>query len=236
MVKLSSSTASGWRNSGPSAAAMTSSRSAIRRSRFSSPSTTSMSCPSWRPVRPSASSSAWPSAMVIGVRSWCEASWRNLRWVASSRAFSSPNRRDSCSAVSLRLACHTMARNMAAMSGTSVSSATDSVPRATSTPMAAAVVAMTTPSTASVGRGAQVRNPYTSVKLIQMKWKGTVSQPANAKIATRLTAENAAHTGVQQRRPERPAEPDGEPAEPRDALGEAAISRRQADSPHRAPS
>src|SRR5690242_1742465 len=27
-----------------------------------------------------------------------------------------------------------------------------------------------------------------------MKWKGTVSQPANAKIATRLTAENATHT------------------------------------------
>ena len=55
------------------------------------------------------------------------------------------------------------------MSGTSVSSATDSAPRATSTPMAAPVVAMTAPSTASVGRGAQVRNPYTSVKLIQMK-------------------------------------------------------------------
>src|SRR6476660_7108610 len=131
--------------------------------------------------------------MVIGVRSWCDASWRNLRWVARSRAFSSPTRRDSCSAVSLRRACHTMATNMAAISGTSVSSATGSVPRATSTPMAAPVVAMTTPSTASVGRGAQVRNPYTGVKLIQMKWKGTVSQPANAKIATRLTAENAAH-------------------------------------------
>ena len=96
--------------------------------------------------------------------------------MASSRAFSSLTRRDSCSAVSLRLACHTIARNMAAMSGTSVSSATGSAPRATSRPMAAAVVAMTTPSTASVGRVAQVRNPYTSVKLIQMKWKGTVSQ------------------------------------------------------------
>ena len=58
IVKLSSSTASRRRNSGPSAAAMTSSRSAIRRSRFSSPSTTSMSCPSCGPVRPSASSSA----------------------------------------------------------------------------------------------------------------------------------------------------------------------------------
>ena len=85
-----------------------------------------------------------------------------------------------------------MATNMAAISGTSVSSATGSEPRATSWPMAAAVVAMTTPSTTSVGRGAQVRNPYTSVKLIQMKWKGTVSQPATAKIATRLRAENTA--------------------------------------------
>ena len=65
---------------------------------------------------------------------------------------------------------------MAAISGTSVSSATGSVPRATSRPMAAAVVAMTATSTHSVGRGAQVRNPYSSVKLIQMKWKGTVSQ------------------------------------------------------------
>src|SRR6516164_8858371 len=132
--------------------------------------------------------------MVIGVRSWCEASWRNRRWVARSRAFSSPTWRASCSAVSLRRACHTMARNMAAMSGTSVSSAAGSEPRTTSRPMAAAVVAMTTASTNSVGRGAQVRNPYSRVKLIQMKWKGTVSQPANAKIATRLTAEKAAHT------------------------------------------
>ena len=66
---------------------------------------------------------------------------------------------------------------MAAISGTSVSSAAGSAPRATSTPMAAAVDAMTTPSTHSVGLAAQVRKPYTSVKLIQMKWKGTVSQP-----------------------------------------------------------
>ena len=114
--------------------------------------------------------------------------------MASSRAFSSLTRRDSCSAVSLRLACHTIARNMAAMSGTSVSSAAGSAPRTTSWPMAAAVAAMTTPSTHSVGRGAQVRNPYSSVKLIQMKWKGTVSQPANAKIAIRLRTEKTAHT------------------------------------------
>jgi hypothetical protein len=32
------------------------------------------------------------------------------------------------------------------------------------------------------------------VKLIQMKWKGMVSQPATAKIATRLMTENTAQT------------------------------------------
>ena len=79
--------------------------------------------------------------------------------MASSRAFSSLTRRDSCSAVSLRLACHTIVRNMAAMSGTSVSSAAGSAPRSTSLPMAAAVAAMTTPRTHNVGLGAQVRNP-----------------------------------------------------------------------------
>src|SRR5208282_5412888 len=101
--------------------------------------------------------------------------------------------RDSCSAASLRLACQAMAQNMAAISGTSVSSAPGSAPRATSAPMAAAVVAMTTPSTHSVGLGAQVRNPYTSVKLIQMTWKGMVSQPGNVRIAIRLMTEKATH-------------------------------------------
>ena len=60
--------------------------------------------------------------------------------------------------------------------------------------MAAAVAAITTPRTHSVGRVAQVRNPYSRVKLIQMKWKGTVSQPANAKIAIRLMTEKTTHT------------------------------------------
>src|SRR5579862_2385217 len=131
--------------------------------------------------------------MVIGVRSWCEASWRNRRWVASSRAFSSPTRRDSRSAACLRWACQTIAPNIAAISGTSVSSAAGSDPRITSSPMPAAVVAMTAPSTHSVGAVAQVRNPYSSVKLIQMKWNGIVSQPGNTRIAARLIAEKTAH-------------------------------------------
>ena len=123
IVKLSSATGSSCRNSGSSAAAMTSSRSAIRPSRFSSPRTTWMSSPSCRPVSSRASSSACPSAIVIGVRSWCEASWRNRRWLASSRALSSLTRVISCSEASLRRVCQIIAPKMAAISGTSVGSA-----------------------------------------------------------------------------------------------------------------
>ena len=65
--------------------------------------------------------------------------------------------------------------------------------------MAAPVVAMTTPSTTSVGRGAQVRNPYTSVKLIQMKWKGTVSQPANREDRDQVDGGERRPYRVQQR-------------------------------------
>ena len=97
--------------------------------------------------------------MVIGVRSWCEASCRNRRWVASSRAFSSLTRSRSWSASSRRCACQTIIQNMAAISGTSFSSSTDWAPMYTSQPMAANVVAMTTPSTHRVGRVAQTRNP-----------------------------------------------------------------------------
>src|ERR1035441_7421306 len=55
--------------------------------------------------------------------------------------------------------------------------------------MAANVVATTTPSTHSVGLVAQGRKPYSSVRLIQMKWNGTVSQRAKITIDARLTRE-----------------------------------------------
>ena len=97
--------------------------------------------------------------MVIGVRSWCEASCRNRRWVASSRAFSSLTSSRSWSAASLRWACQTISQNIVAISGTSFSSSTDWAPRHTSTLIAANVVTMTTPSTHRVGRVAQTRNP-----------------------------------------------------------------------------
>ena len=81
-----------------------------------------------------------------------------------------------------------------------------------------------------------MRNPYSSVKLIQMKWKGMVSQPANAKIAIRLTAEKTAHTASSNAGRKGQLSLMANLPSPEMRLGEAAISRRQAGSPHRAPS
>ncbi len=151
----------------------------MRRSRLSSPITTPMSSPCCSPARSVASSSAWPRAMVIGVRSWCAASCRNCRWSVSRRALCSPISRTECSAASLRWLCHTVATKTAAMSGTSVSSSRGSLPRQTSSQMPKPVVIITAPRIHIVGRVGQERNPYSSVRLIQMKWKGIVSQLAN---------------------------------------------------------
>ena len=126
--KMSSTTGSGRRKSGSSAAAISSSRRLSPRSRVSSPITTSMSRRSC-PASSLAISSAWPSAIVIGVFSWCEASCRNRRWAASSRAFSWATRARSVSAARLRRACQTMAQNIAPISGTSFSSSIGSVCR-----------------------------------------------------------------------------------------------------------
>src|ERR1022692_3195853 len=95
----------------------------------------------------------------------------------------------SWSATSLRRACQTISQNMAAISGTSFSSSTVWAPRQTSQPMAANVVTTTTPSTHRVGLMAQTRKPYSSVRLIQMKWNGTVSQCAKITIDARLIRE-----------------------------------------------
>ncbi len=96
---------------------------------------------------------------MIGVRSWCAASCRNCRWVASKRAFCSLIRRCDRTAACLRWACQAMATKTAAISGTSVSSSGGSEPRHTSTPIPAAVVSITAPSTHMVGAVGQVRNP-----------------------------------------------------------------------------
>jgi hypothetical protein len=92
VMNISSSTGSGWRNSGTDEAAIRSSRSLSVRSRFSSPTTTSISRRSWFSTRLLASSSECPSAIVIGVLSWWLASCRKRRWVASRRSFSSLTR------------------------------------------------------------------------------------------------------------------------------------------------
>src|SRR5439155_7684980 len=60
---------------------------------------------------------------------------------------------------------------------------------ATSIQMAAAVAAITTARTASVGRTFHTRKPYRIVRLTQMKWNGTVSQLGSSSIASRLTSE-----------------------------------------------
>ena len=96
---------------------------------------------------------------VSGVRSWCEASCRNRRWVVSSRAFSSLTTSRSWSATSLRRACHTITQNIAAIRGTSFSSSIDWAPIRTSQAMAANVLTMTAPSTQSVGLTGQTRKP-----------------------------------------------------------------------------
>lgn len=104
----------------------------------------------------------------------------------------SPARRAAASAACVRRACQTIARKTAAISGTSVSSCGGSEPRYTAAPIPAAVVIITTKSTHPVGWSRQERNPYTSVRLIQMKWKGIVSQYGRRKIASRFTSEKTA--------------------------------------------
>src|SRR6266702_7681809 len=54
--------------------------------------------------------------------------------------------------------------------------------------MNVAVNSMTAPSGLRVGRTRHTRNPYSSVRLTQMKWKGTVSHSENTSIATRFAA------------------------------------------------
>ena len=89
------------------------------------------------------------------------------------------------------------------MSGTSVTSSIGWKPRATSIPMAAAVVTITAPRVHIVGRTCHTRNPYRRVRLTQMKWNGTVSQSGSRSMATRLRAEKAIHAASTQCRPKR---------------------------------
>jgi hypothetical protein len=62
-------------------------------------------------------------------------------------------------AARLRCACHTIATNIAAMSGTSVSSSSRSLPRTTVQARAAPVTAITTSNRIIVVRSRQTRKP-----------------------------------------------------------------------------
>src|SRR5512133_3716986 len=59
--------------------------------------------------------------------------------------------------------------------------------------MNVAVVAMTAPSTHIVGRVRHTRNPYSRVRLTQMKWNGTVSHVGMSAMTARLARANATH-------------------------------------------
>src|SRR5581483_2140508 len=142
-----------------------------------------------------------PRATVMGVRSSWEASCTNRRSRSRSRRFSAETRLASSIATSLRCACHIMATNIAAMSGTSAISSTGCAPRATSTAISRPVETMTTASVRNVGRTRQTRKPYSNVRLTQMKWNGTVSHSGSSSMATRFATPNAAHaTSTQYRR------------------------------------
>src|SRR6266568_4897326 len=63
------------------------------------------------------------------------------------------------------------------------------------------VSTMTAPRVHMVGRTAQTRNPYSRVRLTQMKWKGTVSHSGNSSIAPRFATLNPAQATSIHRRP-----------------------------------
>src|SRR5437868_15526003 len=66
------------------------------------------------------------------------------------------------------------------------------MPRNASARMLAPVAAATIASTIPVATGRQTRNPKTTVRLIQTKWNGIVSQLGHATIAPKFAAANAA--------------------------------------------
>src|SRR5581483_7932811 len=59
--------------------------------------------------------------------------------------------------------------------------------------MLAPVARITTLSTDQVSRGSHTRKPYTSVRLIQTKWNGIVSQSGQSPMATQLASAKAPH-------------------------------------------
>src|SRR5438045_9091475 len=66
------------------------------------------------------------------------------------------------------------------------------MPRNASARMLAPVAAATIASTIPVATGRQTRNPKTTVRLIQTKWNGIVSQLGHATIAAKFAAAKTA--------------------------------------------
>ena len=120
----------------------------MRSIRPSSSSATSSSCEGSPPR--GGPSSRCPRAIVTGVRSSCEASWMKRSWRSSSDRRSSARRSTIASASTRRRACQTIARNIAAISGTSNSSPHSCFPSKASSRIELPVAAITTPSTPSV--------------------------------------------------------------------------------------
>ena len=87
------------------------------------------------------------------------------------------------SASTRRRACHTIARNIAAINGTSNSSPHSWMPSNASSEIDAAVSVITAARMIIVARVGHTRKPYKSVRLIQTKWNGIVSQLGHATIA-----------------------------------------------------
>ena len=236
MVKLSSSTASGCRNSGPSAAAMTSSRSAIRRSRFSSPSTTSMSCPSWRLVRPSGEQLGMTerdgdrrAELVRGVLEEPALGGEQPGVLLADPA-RLLLRGELAPGVPHHGQEHGRHERDLGQLGDRLGAARH---------------------VHADGRGGRRHDhaehrqrgpgrpgaePVHQREADPDEVEGDGLPAGEREDRDQVDGGERRPHGVQQGRPERPAEPDGGPAEPRDALGEAAISGRQAGSPHRAPS
>ena len=103
-----------------SACASSSTRSTMRSMRASSSNATSSSGAS--PSSRRSSSSRWPRAIVTGVRSSWDTLWSSCSSCSRSDARSSASASTVASAWVRRRACHTIARNIADISGTSNSS------------------------------------------------------------------------------------------------------------------
>jgi hypothetical protein len=105
------------------------------------------------------SSSRCPRAIVTGVRSSCDASCKNRSCRASNAVCTAKSSSVSSIACWRRRACHTIARNIVPISGTSNSSPQSWIPANASAMIDAPVARATAVSTSAVAGGDQTRKP-----------------------------------------------------------------------------